>query len=165
MSRMLAAEAVALESAARQAGTPGRPDGPLLIEAANQWRLAGDTERCRTLLHTVISYGGEAACFARAELVASLLDDTTPGAVDAARAELDRLAADPSITEDACQLVAELLTDHGSLRRALDWYERAIARWSPDRRAAARDQHGRPSPDQLLMQQRNRIRRRLGYAV
>jgi hypothetical protein len=152
-----AGEAVELERAAHRTG--GHPDGPLLIEAANQWHLAGNLDRCRALLAVVIDQGGTPGCYARAELIAILLE---LGAFRSARAELARLAADPALDDGACQLVAELLTDHGSLDRALDWYDRAIARWDDHRRAAATGQPGRrPTEDQLLVQQRNRIDRRL----
>jgi hypothetical protein len=163
----LAAEAAALEVAACDAATTAAIDdthadgaAELLIEAASRWRLAGDLDRCRDLLTKVITAGGSTACYARAELVNALLhgDDA-----EAATAELAALANDPALTEGPCQLVAELLTDHGALPAALEWYDRAVRFWRHERRAAATEAPtGRPTADQLLLQQRQRVRKRLG---
>src|SRR6185312_14756032 len=107
-SLLHAEEASALEAEAA-GSTPGSTASGLLIEAANQWWLAGERKKCRSLLETVIDDGGETACFARAELLAVLLQE---GDRDGAEAELARLADDPALTEGPCQLVGELLTDH-----------------------------------------------------
>jgi hypothetical protein len=165
MSRALttdhADEAVALESEASRVAAGGGSDaGALLVEAANQWRLAGDMDRCRALIAAVIEQGGEAGCYARAELTGILLDG---GDTEAAHAELAKLAADPTLTEGPCQLVGELLADQGAPALALEWYDRAISRWSADRLATAiAAATGRRSMDRLLIEQRDRIRRGLG---
>lgn len=154
-----AEEASALEAEAAGA-TPGTTTtGGLLIEAANQWWLAGERKKCRSLLETVIDDGGETACFARAELLGVLLEE---GERDAAEAELARLADDPALTEGPCQLVGELLTDHGALVAALEWYDRALTFWPDDRREAATAPEGRRSSDRMFCQQRQRVRKRLG---
>jgi hypothetical protein len=164
MSRALAPDhaeqAAALEAeAGRLAAGGGSDAGALLVEAANQWRLAGDMDRCRSLIATVIEQGGEAGCYARAELTGILLD---AGDTDAAHAELAVLAADPALTEGPCQIVGELLADQGALPQALEWYDRAVERWSDERRATAlATPTGRRSMDRLLIEQRDRIRRRL----
>jgi hypothetical protein len=157
-----AEEAAALEAeAARVDADRGDDAGALLVEAANQWRLAGDLARCRALIASVIERGGEAGCFARAELAVILLDT---GDGDSAYAELAALAADPSLTEGPCQIVAETLADHGALEPALEWYDRVVAGWSEERRAAATAEHpGRRSMDRVLVDQRQRIRKRLGF--
>jgi hypothetical protein len=146
-----AREAETLQAEAARADTAEA--GALLVEAANQWRLAGDATRCRTLLAGVIAQGGEAGCFARAELVGLLLET---GPRDAVAPELAALAADPALSDGPCQLVAELLTDHGSLADALEWYDRAVAHWDGPRVAAG--------ADRVLLEQRRRIRKRLGLA-
>jgi hypothetical protein len=152
-----ARDAAALEA---EAAAGGPEAGGLLIEAANQWWLAGERDRCLNLLATVIGTGGEAGCFARAELLGVLLHD---GDRTAAEAELAALAADPALTEEPCQLVSELLSDHGALGAALDWYDRVLGFWTDDRRAAAGTQvPGRRGVDQMLVQQRQRVRKRLG---
>jgi hypothetical protein len=133
------------------------PAAEQLIEAANECWLAGDREKCLSLLGTVIDQGGEAGCFARAELLGVLLHE---GDRAAAEAELAALAADPDLTEVPCQLVGELLSDHGALRAALEWYDRVLGFWTDERRAAATT-----GVDQMLIQQRQRIRKRLGLAV
>jgi hypothetical protein len=160
MSRVAATqhaeEAAALEAEAAGA-TPGSTASGLLIEAANQWWLAGDRNKCRSLLESVIECGGEPGCFARAELLGVLLAD---GDRDGAEAELSRLAADPDLTEGPCQLVGELLTDHGALTAALEWYDRVLAYWPDERREAAKAD-GRRSTDRMLYQQRQRVRKRL----
>lgn len=156
-----AEEASALESEAAGA-TPGNTASGLLIEAANQWWLAGDRKKCRSLLQTVIADGGESACFARAELLGVLLEE---GDRDAAEAELALLADDPALTEGPCQLVGELLTDHGALVAALEWYDRVLAFWTDDRKAAATAPEGRRSTDRMLVQQRQRVRKRLSLAA
>jgi hypothetical protein len=152
-----AEEASALEAEAAGA-TPGTTARGLLIEAANQWWLAGDRKKCRSLLETVIEGGGEAGCFARAELLGVLLREADR---DGAEAELMRLADDPDLTEGPCQLVGELLTDHGALSAALEWYDRVLAFWTDDRRTAAKA-GGRQTPDRILWQQRQRVRKRQG---
>jgi hypothetical protein len=133
-----------------------------LIEAANECWLAGEREKCLSLLATVIERGGEAGCFARAELLGVLLHD---GDQAAAEAELATLAADPALTEGPCQLVGELLSDHGALTAALEWYDRVLGFWTDERRTAAADPAGRRTADQMLVQQRLRIRKRLGLFV
>lgn len=156
-------QATSLEAEARDLAGSGKGfhTGALLIEAANQWRLAGDTQHCRDLLSEIIDGGGDMACYARAELAGLMLDD---GAIDAARAELSALAEDPDLTDLSCQLVAELLTDHGVLDAALEWYDRAVARWDDTRRATAGRAEGRISADRMTLQQRRRVRKRLGLA-
>ena len=152
-------EAAALEAEAAQCG-PGNTASGLLIEAANQWWLAGDRAKCGSLLATVIGEGGEAGCFARAELLNVLLHE---GDRAGAEAELAALAADPALTEGPCQLVGELLSDHGALNAALEWYDRVIEFWTDERRAAAAvPASGRRTADQMLAQQRQRVRKRLG---
>ena len=151
-----AEEAAALEAEAAGA-TPGSKASGLLIEAANQWWLAGDRKKCRSLLESVIADGGEPGCFARAELLGILLQE---GERDAAEAELARLADDPELTEGPCQLIGELLTDQGALTAALEWYDRVLAFWPDDRTEAAKAD-GRRSADRMLWQQRQRVRKRL----
>lgn len=151
-------EAAALENEAAAAGPDNAASG-LLVEAANQWWLAGDRDRCMSLLATVIDGGGEAGCFARAELLGVLLAD---GDRTGAEAELAALSADPALTEGPCQLVGELLIDHGALTAALEWYDRALGFWTAERRAATAAPTGRRTGDQMLAQQRQRVRKRLG---
>jgi hypothetical protein len=156
-------EAAALEA---QAAAAGGEAGGLLIEAANQWWLAGERDRCLTLLATVIETGGEAGCFARAELLGVLLND---GDRAAAETELAALAADPALSEEPCQLVGELLSDHGALTAALEWYDRVLGFWTAERHAAAvpaalAPASGRRTVDQMLVQQRQRVRKRLGLS-
>jgi hypothetical protein len=153
----LDAEASALDAEAPAAGRDNAASG-LLIEAANQWWLAGERERCLTLLATVIEQGGEAGCFARAGRLAVLLADGGTGA----ETELAALAADPALTEGPCQLVGELLSDHGAPAAALEWYDRVLGFWTDERRAAASAESGRRTVDRMLAQQRQRLRKRLG---
>jgi hypothetical protein len=152
-------EAAALEAEAAENG-PGNTASGLLIEAANQWWLSGDHQKCRDLLSAIIAAGGEAGCFARAELLNVLLHD---GDRTGAEAELAELAADPDLSEGPCQLVGELLSDHGALHAALEWYDRVMDFWTDERRAAAvTPSTGRRSVDQMIVQQRQRVRKRLG---
>jgi hypothetical protein len=162
VSHVLASDDHAREAAAleEEAATGGPDSGGLLIEAANQWWLAGERGRCLSLLSTVIGTGGEAGCFARAELLSVLLQD---GDRAAAEAELAALAADPALTEGPCELVGELLSDHGALTPALEWYDRVLGFWTDERRtAAAAEATGRRNVDRMLVQQRQRVRKRLG---
>lgn len=157
-SRHHAVEATALESQAALAS--GDTASALRIEAASQWWLAGERDRCLRLLAGVIAEGGEAGCFARAErLGVRLNSDDRAGA----EAELAALAADPALTEGPCELVGELLSDHGALAVALEWYDRVLGFWTDERRAtASQPTTGRRTADQMLAQQRQRVRKRLG---
>ncbi|GIJ48457.1 hypothetical protein Val02_53430 [Virgisporangium aliadipatigenens] len=136
-----AVEAAELEAAAASSGS----DAPqLLVEAAHQWRLAGDSERSQGLLGTVIAGGGEMGCYARAELAGLLFD---AGARDAAFAELALLADDPQCGDGPSRVVAELLTDQGALTAAVPWYDRVVTTGDP-----------------ILEVNRSRVRKRLGLA-
>jgi hypothetical protein len=134
-----AVEAAALEAEAAEGGTD---TAHLLVEAAHQWRLAGDAARAHDLLDSVIAGGGEIGCFARAELAGMLL---ASGDADAAFAELATLATDPACGEGPSRVVAELLTDHGALSAAVVWYDRAA-----------------PAADPFVLIHRSRVRKRLG---
>jgi hypothetical protein len=132
----------------------------LLIEAANQYWLAGERDKCLHLLAAVIEDGGEAGCFARAERIGVLLNT---GEHADAEAELAALAADPALAEAPCELVAELLADQGALTEALQWYDRVLGFWTDERLArAAAPASGRRTSDQMLVQQRLRVRKRMG---
>lgn len=113
--------------------------GEVLLEAAVAWRRAGHGDRATRLLTELAAEGGEDGCYAHCELV-----EDCYGRGDAAGAaeSLARLARDPALHEGHCQLVAELLTERGDLDGALEWYDRAVARLSPQTMAALQGRDG-----------------------
>ncbi|MFY1635605.1 SEC-C metal-binding domain-containing protein [Solwaraspora sp. WMMB335] len=131
----------------------------ILLEAAGIWRTAGRLDRARELLTEVIAAGGEDGCYARCELAEV---EFAVGADGEAYAELDRLARDPALGEGQCTLVAELLAERGDLAAALQWYDRAVARLTPEEIEALRGPNGWMQMSSVVVRGRREIRHRLG---
>jgi hypothetical protein len=102
--------------------------GMLLLEAALAWRRAGQSQRATQLIDGLIATGGEDGCYARVQRVEfCLADDAWPQA----EAQLAILAHEPSLYEGHCTLIAELLIEHHRLQAAARWYDRGLARLTP----------------------------------
>jgi tetratricopeptide (TPR) repeat protein len=101
----------------------------LLIEAAAAWKRAGETDRAIGLLTDLVALGGEDGCFAQADLADLYL---ATGDLDRMNATLDVLARDPDLDVSQCELVADMLVEHGDLKAAARWYNRAVARMSAE---------------------------------
>jgi len=149
-------EAAALEDEAEKF-----PDerGEILLEAAVAWRRAGRTDRARELLTELVGVGGEDACYARFELAETLFEQ---GAAEDAYAELSRLARDPALHGGHCTMVAELLAERGDLDGALTWYDRAVARLSPDEIETLRGPTGWMQMSSVMLRGRREVRSQLG---
>jgi SEC-C motif len=149
------------EAAALEAEAEEYPDerGGILLEAAEAWRSAGQSDRARELLARLICEGGEDGCVARFTLAESYFED---GRVDEAYAELERLAREAALTEGPCTFVAELLVERGDLDGALRWYDRAVARLDSEDLEALRGPEGWMQVSSVMLRGRREVRRRLG---
>ncbi len=159
LPRVTAGLAAALESDARR-----YPEerGEILLEAAHQWKLEGDSGRAAELLAEVIALGGEDGCYGRSERAALRFEQ---GSAAAGYAELDLLARDPALRDGPCQLVAEMLAAHDDLEGALAWYDRAVARMDEDALGQRRDARHLSLAGTLVLRGRREVRRQLGLPV
>ncbi len=131
--------------------------GEILLEAAHQWRLAGDEERADALVQKVVGIGGDDAAFARFTLAEACFDR---GADDEARAHLATIQRVGLDGPGPAELVAELLEERGEYGPALDWADLALGLLAEDERS----QLDRPGPPTLLagmLRTRQRCRRAL----
>jgi hypothetical protein len=134
--------------------------GMLLIEAALAWRRAGQSQRATQLIDEVIATGGEDGCYARVQRVEFCLDDD---AWPQAEAQLAILAHEPSLHEGHCTLIAELLIEHHRLQAAARWYDRGLARLTPQTLRAITGPRGFTQLSALAMLRGRRdLRSRLG---
>lgn len=106
--------------------------GEILIEAAGQWRRAGEHDRAIALMTDAIALGGEDGGYARVEL-ASLLFDL--GRDDEATAQLDTLRHSKLNEAGPYHLAGELLEERGERQQALRWFNMAISRFTDDEMA------------------------------
>jgi tetratricopeptide (TPR) repeat protein len=149
-------EAVALEAEAEE-----YPDerGEILLEAAVAWRAAGRPERARELLEQLIAGDGEDSCYARFQLADDYFSD---GADEKAYAELALLAREPALHDGHCEMAADLLAERGDLSGALKWYDRAVARLTPEALDELRDPDGWLQSSSIMLRNRRDVRCRLG---
>jgi tetratricopeptide (TPR) repeat protein len=133
--------------------------GEILLEAAEVWARAGHFDRAERLLTDVIDAGGEDGCFARVELAELFLKRER---TDEAHAQFAALAHDPALHDGHCTVAAELLAELGNLEESLRWYDRAVARLTPDEIEAVRGPDGWIHTAALMLGARRDIRERLG---
>lgn len=151
------------EAAAIEAEADQYPDerGEILLEAAEAWRRAGRAERADALLGRLIADGGEDGCDAMVQLAEAHL---ARGMVDEAHEMLQRLARDASTHDGHCTLIAELLTERGDLQGALRWYDRAVARLSPEDLEELKGPDGWMQMPSVMVRGRRAVRQRLELA-
>jgi hypothetical protein len=132
--------------------------GEILLEAAHQWRHAGDPTRATWLLEQVCAEGGPDAEYARASLADLCFErgDEQEGCAHIA-------ALEESGANDAgpAGLVAELLEERGEYAAAHRWFDIAISRLEADE-LAAMGKGGYPSLNASLLVGRQRCRQMLG---
>jgi len=149
------------EAAALEAEADEYPDerGEILSEAAVAWREAGRPERARELLGQLIAGGGEDCCSARFQLADDYFSD---GADEKAYAELSLLSREPALHEGHCEMAADVLAERGDLSGALKWYDRAVARLTPETLHELRDSGSWLQSSSIMLRNRRDVRRRLG---
>lgn len=137
-----------------------------LTHAAGEWQLAGDDERARILYREAITDGGPVSGDARnfyADLLFELGED------DAARQQLDELAASGPADSLVFVCAAEVLEAHGDLSAGLRWADAGVARVLPDLYSCetSADLNNDPASDLrfavTVLQVRRRLRVALGH--
>lgn len=89
------------------------------VRAGNQWMSAGDAQRAVTDYRAAIADGGPTSADPRAYLARALTDVGRQAESDALLAALEAERA--SATPQTCDILAEILTERGDLRGALEW--------------------------------------------
>jgi tetratricopeptide (TPR) repeat protein len=133
--------------------------GEILLEAADQWRRAGDHDRAMALLTDAVALGGEDGGCARVGLAEVLfaLDRT-----EQAQAELDALRHSRPASPVPCHLAAELLEERGALEQALTWFNMAVSRLTEQEMAQRDTEFGAFSFANGIVSGRRRVRDALG---
>ena len=141
--------AVRMSKLAREAEPGLRAESHL--RAGEQWMMADDSQRAADEFAAAIEDGGPTFADPRVHLARALLD---LGRDAEAELLLARLTAErEQVTPRTCDLVAELLTEQGDLRGALDWATAGVEQCI---------QRGDDAELQLLLRLRYRIRVDLG---
>ena len=133
--------------------------GEILLEAAHQWRLAGDDDRAITLWIQAIDSGGEDGALARVSLAEVLFDR---GRVDEAWAQLDALRRVRVASPAPYHMAAELLEERGAVEQALTWFNIAASRLSDQEMADHGAELGALSYANHILAGRQRVRQALG---
>jgi thioredoxin-like negative regulator of GroEL len=141
--------AVRMSKLAREAQPGLRAESHL--RAGEQWMMADDSQRAADEFAAAIEDGGPTFADPRVHLARALLD---LGRDAEAEILLARLTAErDQVTPRTCDLLAELLTEQGDLRGALDWATAGVEQCI---------QRGDDAELQLLLRLRYRIRVDLG---
>jgi len=110
-------------AAARMDELAGKADAGYRAEAylraGDQWAMAGDAQRAADDFRAAIADGGQPSADPRVYLARALLDLGQDSEAEAllAAVEAERDAATPR----TCDILAEILTERGDLRGALEW--------------------------------------------
>ena len=123
------------------------------MRAGEQWMMADDPQRAADEFAAAIEDGGPTFADPRVHLIRALLNlDRETEAQDL----LTALTAErETITPRTCDLLAELFTEQGDLRGALDWATIGVERCL---------QRGDEAELQLLLRLRYRLRVDLGFS-
>jgi thioredoxin-like negative regulator of GroEL len=141
--------AVRMSKLAREAAPGLRAESHL--RAGEQWMMADDSQRAADEFAAAIEDGGPTFSNPRVHLARALLD---LGRDAEAEILLARLTAErDQVTARTCDLLAELLTEQGDLRGALDWATAGVEQCI---------QRGDDAELRLLLRLRYRIRVDLG---
>ncbi|WP_213455177.1 SEC-C metal-binding domain-containing protein [Rhizomonospora bruguierae] len=144
----------------REAVTYPEDRGEIFLEAAEEWKRAGEPERAVALWREVISAGGDDAGYARYNWAEMCFEQGRDAqAWEHLRALED--AADAGVAG----LVAELLAERGDDEAALRWFDRGIGALGDDEVAATGTSGAAPSIHAPLFFGRQACRRRLGLPV
>lgn len=131
--------------------------GEILVEAAYQWRTAGEHEHALVLLGEATALGGEDGAVARVELAEAMF---ALGRDDDAVAALAQLREQRPSSPMAYQLAAELMNERGAHQEALTWINMAVSRLDDEEL----EQRHEPEPTHTnaLLGYRRRIRQTIG---
>lgn len=133
-SARMVAETAADIAAELEAQLDEYPDerAEILVEAAEQWRLAGEHDRAIALLDRAVDMGGEEGNMAQVVLADVLFG---LGRDDEARAQLDSLRQSRPASPAPYHLAAELLEAFDDLEQALTWFNMAVSRLTEEEMA------------------------------
>jgi hypothetical protein len=122
------------------------------LRAGEQWMMADDPQQAADEFTAAIEDGGPTFADPRIYLTRALL---TLGRDAEAEAQLSAITAErDKVSPRTCDLLAELLTEQGDLRGALDWATTGVEKCI---------QRGDDAELQLLLRLRFRIRVDLGF--
>jgi hypothetical protein len=141
--------AVRMSQLAEAAGPAQRAESHL--RAGEQWMMADDPQRAAAEFTVAIEDGGPTFADPRVHLARALFALDRDAEAESLLAGL--MGERGAMTPRTCDLVAELLTEQGDLRRALDWATAGVEQSI---------QHGDDVELQLLLRLRYRIRVDLG---
>ncbi|ROP37807.1 tetratricopeptide repeat protein [Saccharothrix texasensis] len=130
----------------------------ILIEAAEEWREAGEHDRAIALLDQVVAEGGEEGGEARVAL-ADLLFGLDR--VEEARAQLDTLRRERPPSASPYHLAAELLEERGALDESLTWFTMAVSRLTEEELAQRDGEFGFAGYANNVLAGRRRVRQAL----
>ena len=133
--------------------------GEILLEAAEQWKRAGEVDHAITLLGEVLALGGKDAGFARFSLAKICFKQ---GADADGWAHLQALEEIEASGWGVAELVAELLEQRGEYGEALRWFDRAISAVDAERLAEIDRRGTVPSLTAFPLFGRQRCRAKLG---
>ena len=136
--------------------------GEILLEAAEQWKRAGDVDHAVALLGEVLALGGKNGGFARLSLAEICFEQ---GADADAWAHLRALEETEASGPGPAELVAELLEQRGEYGEALRWFDRAISAVDPEQLAEIGRRGAMPSLTAMSLFGRQRCRAKLGLPV
>jgi hypothetical protein len=121
------------------------------VRAGEQWMMADEPQPAADEFAAAIEDGGPASADPRVHLAMALLDLSRDAEADQLLAELT--AERETVSPRTCDLLAELFTEQGDLRRAQDWATVGVERCI---------QLGDEAELQLLLRLRYRLRVDLG---
>lgn len=131
----------------------------ILLEAAEQWQMAGEFDRAVAILEPLIAEGGADGEWATVSLIDVCLErgDEAQG-----RALMDTYRKSGPTEFGPVELVADMLADRGESAEALRWYEIAVRMLSDEDLAKIGTPGGTPSMRGMMLGRRQQLRQKLG---